>query len=207
MAVRLVRNIGIQTLDLAINNFAVAVGPMSTSTSTPFSVRLLRNARTTSFQSLLPAATRNADDDIQVPSVTGGDLAFLGKDLLVDRLNDVHGSIWMAGRPMPPRHIGHQIVLSREVVATEDMGLHLVWKAKRIFIKPLPKYLLDEGFWKQHLLQNLQRPQNNAKKLRIVQGAFFCRIVPSCRMRATSIWLRLWDCCLKESNGSNGGRG
>jgi hypothetical protein len=164
MAVRLVRNIGIQTLDLAINNFAVAVGPMSTSTSTPFSVRLLRNARTTSFQSLLPAATRNADDDIQVPSVTGGDLAFLGKDLLVDRLNDVHGSIWMAGRPMPPRHIGHQIVLSREVVATEDMGLHLVWKAKRIFIKPLPKYLLDEGFWKQHLLQNLQDGAEAAKQ-------------------------------------------
>lgn len=90
----------------------------------------------------------------------------------MDRLNDVHGFLWMAGRPMPARHIGYQIVLSREVVVVENMDLHLVWKAKRIFIKPLPKYLLEEEFWKQHLIQCSQDDAKvGAQRERVAQCA------------------------------------
>lgn len=120
----------------------------------PFSVNLLKRAQGASVSSLLPAASRNnKDDNIEIPSVENGALFFLSRDLLVTRLNDVHESLWMAGRPMPPRHLGYQILLSREVVVTEDISLHLVWQGKRIFIKPLPTYLLDERLWKQCLGQ------------------------------------------------------
>ncbi|KAM0690641.1 hypothetical protein Q7P36_009409 [Cladosporium allicinum] len=127
---------------------------MSTPGATPFSIKLPKNKQSASALSLLPATTRTAHNDIQVPFVTDGALVFLGRDLLVDRLNDVHSSLWMAGRPMPPRHLGHQVVLSRELVVTEDMGLHLVWEIKRMFIKPLPRYLLDEGFWSRYLVDD-----------------------------------------------------
>ncbi|KAM0690644.1 hypothetical protein Q7P36_009412 [Cladosporium allicinum] len=137
---------------------------MSTSPAAPFSVKLLGSAQDATMIDLLPAATRTADDDIQVPSVTDGALAFLSKDLFVNRLNDVHNSLWIAGRPMPPRHIGHQIVLSREVIVTEDVELHLVWRAKRIYIKPLPKYTLDEKFWRLYLAENRQDSAETAEQ-------------------------------------------
>jgi hypothetical protein len=73
---------------------------------------------------------------------------------------------------MPPRHIGHQIVLSREVIVTEDIGLHLVWRAKRIYIKPLPAYILDEKFWQLYLAENKQDdPEAAEKRQKIAQCA------------------------------------
>jgi hypothetical protein len=40
----------------------------------------------------------------------------------------------------------------REIVVTEDPRLHLVWIYDRVFIKPLPKYLLSHDFWQIYLL-------------------------------------------------------
>ncbi|OAG35260.1 hypothetical protein AYO21_10531 [Fonsecaea monophora] len=40
-----------------------------------------------------------------------------------------------------------QNVLGREIVVTEDPRLHLLWINNRIFIKPLPPYLLSHSFW------------------------------------------------------------
>ncbi|MCJ1240278.1 hypothetical protein MMC14_008278, partial [Varicellaria rhodocarpa] len=46
----------------------------------------------------------------------------------------------------------HQRVKGREVIITEDPRLHLVWIYDRIFIKPLPRYLLSNAFWRVYLL-------------------------------------------------------
>ena len=40
-----------------------------------------------------------------------------------------------------------QKVKGREITVTEDPRLHLVWIYDRVFIKPLPKYLLSYTFW------------------------------------------------------------
>lgn len=161
-----------QLRDQRIHFEPLAAGVMSTTSCPPFGVRLLGNTRNVPHESLLPAATRTSTDDIRIPTVTLGDLGFLSKELLVDRLNDVHGFLWMAGRPMPARHLGHQILLSREVVVVENMDLHLVWKAKRIFIKPLPRYLLEEEFWEQHLIPCSQDDAMvGAQRQRIAQCA------------------------------------
>jgi hypothetical protein len=48
---------------------------------------------------------------------------------------------------MPPRPLHYQCAASREIVISEQMDLHLVWERQRIYIKPLPRYLLDHAFW------------------------------------------------------------
>jgi hypothetical protein len=47
-----------------------------------------------------------------------------------------------------------QKVKGREIVVTEDPRLHLVWINNRIFIKPLPSYLLSYQFWDRYLLSS-----------------------------------------------------
>jgi hypothetical protein len=98
---------------------------------------------------LLPATFRTSDDDIAVPS---GTLKVLEKELLVDRLNKIHSWLWMVGRPMPPRAIHYQRFLSREIVITEQMDLHLLWSGKRLFLKPIPRFLFSPEFWTRNLL-------------------------------------------------------
>lgn len=49
---------------------------------------------------------------------------------------------------MPPRPLHQQQhLLNRQIVITEKLDLHLVWTTDRIFIKPLPRFILDPRFW------------------------------------------------------------
>ncbi|KAI1211485.1 uncharacterized protein F4807DRAFT_417814 [Annulohypoxylon truncatum] len=41
--------------------------------------------------------------------------------------------------------------MNRAVVVTERADEHLVWHEHRIFVKPLPAFLLSHGFWTAHL--------------------------------------------------------
>jgi hypothetical protein len=79
-------------------------------------------------------------------------LEFLEHDLKVSRLNRMHQYLWLAGRPMPPRPLHQQKMLSRQVIITEKADLHLVWSAAGIFVKPLPRYLLNSQFWQDYLI-------------------------------------------------------
>ena len=44
-----------------------------------------------------------------------------------------------------------QKVKGRRIIVTEDPRLHLVWIYDRVFIKPLPRYLLSYVFWSEYL--------------------------------------------------------
>ncbi|KAI9720940.1 MAG: hypothetical protein M1828_005510 [Chrysothrix sp. TS-e1954] len=101
---------------------------------------------------LLPATYRGGffNDRVMVASPS---LACLEADLLVEKLNALHSSLWYVGRPMPPRPLHHQEVIRRRIVITEQMALHLVWtRQHRIFLKPVPRYLLSLEFWTRHIL-------------------------------------------------------
>ncbi|RMZ85743.1 hypothetical protein DV737_g410, partial [Chaetothyriales sp. CBS 132003] len=76
---------------------------------------------------------------------------FLLSEFSVKRLNDVFEYLFLAGLPVPPRPLHHQLVLQREIVITEKMDMHLVWTSGRIFLKPIPRYLLSTTFWNSHL--------------------------------------------------------
>ncbi|KAH8164619.1 hypothetical protein CIB48_g3611 [Xylaria polymorpha] len=118
----------------------------------PFSTQVLGEpAEQQDFASHLPASHRTKRDHIITPQA---DANFLGSELLVDRINSVQDWLWMCGRPMPPRPLHYQVVISREITITETPELHLLWSNHRIFLKPLPSWLLDPAFWKSHLLQD-----------------------------------------------------
>jgi hypothetical protein len=101
------------------------------------------------FDYLLPAAHR-LDDFMEIP--TYDDIASFEPELGLDRLNNVHGLLWLAGRPMPPRPLHYQLVASREIFISEKMDMHLLWERNRIYLKPIPRYLLDHKFWAEFLI-------------------------------------------------------
>ncbi|KAI0193978.1 hypothetical protein EV127DRAFT_384101 [Xylaria flabelliformis] len=118
----------------------------------PFSTQVLgKPQEQQDFTSHLPASHRTKQDHIITPQI---DANFLGGELLVNRINSVQDWLWICGRPMPPRPLHHQVLVSREITVTESPELHLLWSNHRIFLKPLPSWLLDPGFWKSHILQD-----------------------------------------------------
>jgi hypothetical protein len=79
---------------------------------------------------------------------------FLIKEFWAHDLEAMAPRLWVmstqSSANINPLH--QQRVQGREIVVTEDPRLHLVWIHDRIFIKPLPRYLLSHAFWDQFLL-------------------------------------------------------
>ncbi|KAI1076061.1 hypothetical protein F5B20DRAFT_339988 [Whalleya microplaca] len=121
----------------------------------PFTTRALHSSRDADkpldFLALLPASHRTKRDDIVVPRLES---EFLVRELLVKRLNDIQDWLWVCGRPMPPRPLHHQALIAREITITENPELHLVWSKNRIFLKPIPPYLLEPDFWAAHIIHD-----------------------------------------------------
>ncbi|KAK1634575.1 hypothetical protein BDP81DRAFT_482392 [Colletotrichum phormii] len=135
-------------------------GEFHLSEGIPGSVTALQQHRSavrlgkTDLPSLLPASRRTEDDDLECLAATHqptGILEWVNEELNVDRLKDIHDWLWIVGRPMPPRSLHYQRLLNREVIIMEKLDMHLVWINGRIFIKPLPRYLLEQSFWGKYL--------------------------------------------------------
>lgn len=79
---------------------------------------------------------------------------FLTKEFWAQDLENISHKLWMMTTPsssnINPLH--RQLVKGREIVVTEEPGLHLVWIHDRIFIKPIPTYLMSHVFWTAFLL-------------------------------------------------------
>jgi hypothetical protein len=72
----------------------------------------------------LPAVVFTQDHFLVSPIL---DEEFLEDDLSVKRIEDIAPHLWMVGRPYLPRPLNLQRILKREIVATTDASLHLVW--------------------------------------------------------------------------------
>lgn len=105
------------------------------------------------------------------PRISLGD-SHLGKHLLAefqpDKLNKIAPYLFLVAK-QDSTHISsltHQVVRGRQIIITEDPGLHLVWIDNRVFVKPLPRYLLSWGFWQQYLLSSASPiPENDRMKI------------------------------------------
>ncbi|KAI1140022.1 hypothetical protein F5Y05DRAFT_303946 [Hypoxylon sp. FL0543] len=96
-----------------------------------------------------PAAIRAASATLVLPSQ---DLAtYLANELGTRRLSRLHRYLWLAGLPVPARPLHRQRLMNRAVVVTERADEHLVWHENRVFVKPLPAFLLSHDFWEAHL--------------------------------------------------------
>ncbi|KAF2019801.1 hypothetical protein BU24DRAFT_431467 [Aaosphaeria arxii CBS 175.79] len=94
---------------------------------------------------LLPTTYRNRQHMVRL--VKADVQAFLEFELDVTRLNVIHDWLWLVGLPTSPRALHYQRLKKREIVVTEQLDLHLVWRPTRILIKPLPRFLLCPQFW------------------------------------------------------------
>ncbi|KAL9062254.1 MAG: hypothetical protein Q9161_009830 [Pseudevernia consocians] len=101
------------------------------------------------FLSMIPASYRTKTDDLVPPRLD--DVSWIENELNVERLHRIKRWFWMVGRPTPPRPLHHQVLLGREIFVTEQMDMHLVWTAGRMFLKPLPRFLLEPHFWTRFL--------------------------------------------------------
>ena len=130
----------------------------------PFTQQLLRYAANADrsplsdaeqLQSTLLACYRGRDSglfesDLLKPSLE--DDSFLDEELDLQRLTCVLCWIFTAGLPLPPAPLHHQIrVLNRRICLLYRMDMHLIWSKNRIFVKPMPRFLLDPRFRKEHL--------------------------------------------------------
>ncbi|KAL6850687.1 hypothetical protein ACO1O0_007811 [Amphichorda felina] len=74
---------------------------------------------------------------------------FLRKEFWAEDLHRIADRLWWMSKQdsssISPIH--RQTVKRRTIIITEDPKLHLVWIHDRIFIKPLPKYILSHYFW------------------------------------------------------------
>ena len=82
---------------------------------------------------------------------------FLEQELWSGNLETMAPRLWImatfSGANINPLH--RQRVKGREIVVTEEPRLHLAWIHIRIFVKPLPRYLLSHAFLKTFLEEGL----------------------------------------------------
>ncbi|KAI1104920.1 hypothetical protein F4804DRAFT_305456 [Jackrogersella minutella] len=96
----------------------------------------------------------------------------LQEELMTERLNELASHFWLMTTQSSKniRPLTEQLVQGRAVTLTEMPGLHLVWINNRVFVKPLPKYLLSHVFWKHYLLSD-DSPIEQGSRRELLQAA------------------------------------
>ncbi|PGH14458.1 hypothetical protein AJ80_05903 [Polytolypa hystricis UAMH7299] len=83
-------------------------------------------------------------------------VSYLESEMLTPRLNKLSPHLWLVATQrsshIPTLH--NQIVRGRNIIITENPELHLVWFENRVFIKPIPQYLLSRAFWEYLIHQS-----------------------------------------------------
>ncbi|CAJ2508647.1 Uu.00g136730.m01.CDS01 [Anthostomella pinea] len=78
---------------------------------------------------------------------------FLDQEFCSKDLNQMANRLWWMSKQdsanISPLH--RQLVKQRAVIVTEDPKLHLIWIHNRIFIKPLPRYIVSYAFWQDYM--------------------------------------------------------
>ena len=103
------------------------------------------------FLDQLPASFLRGND-VQAPQSSDADARLiLEQELDLSRLHSILRFLWLTGRPVPPRPLHYQVLLQRDIAVSERIDTHLVWGQGRVFLKPIPRFLLNPRFWRRHL--------------------------------------------------------
>jgi len=112
-----------------------------------------------SAQRAKPGLTRLSLHYYELPRTRNGGVilpqtdldAFVKNELDVSRLDEIENCLWLAGRLQNIRPLHRQQLLGRKILVSEQADLHLLWQDDKIFIKPLPAWLLDRDFFQNHV--------------------------------------------------------
>ncbi|KAI5468001.1 hypothetical protein BGZ63DRAFT_344806 [Mariannaea sp. PMI_226] len=119
--------------------------------SVPFHSDILTNhdGSNAGLSDQFPASFR-VDDDLYAPHDIP-DFKFIEAELDPKQLHEIAHHLWLAGRPVPPRPLHQQMLLGRDIIVSERIDIHCVWGQGRIYLKPIPRFLLNRAFWQQQL--------------------------------------------------------
>ena len=80
----------------------------------------------------------------------------LEREFLTPDLNTLAPHLWLVAT-QSSSHINalhEQVLKGCNIVITEDPELHLTWADNRVFVKPVPPYMLSNAFWTTHLVSS-----------------------------------------------------
>jgi hypothetical protein len=94
---------------------------------------------------------------------------FLIREFCHQDVDSIASRLWWMSKQdkknISPLH--RQIVKGRQIILAEESKLHLVWIDDRIYIKPLPEFLLSYAFWETYLstgMDGMQQRQDRVRK-------------------------------------------
>ncbi|KAK4233242.1 hypothetical protein C8A03DRAFT_39064 [Achaetomium macrosporum] len=78
--------------------------------------------------------------------------AFLRRELSLGALANMLNHLWFAGAKRPATPLHFHVAMGREITVADRMDLHLLWANEgRLFVKPVPRFLLDPVFCQRSL--------------------------------------------------------
>jgi hypothetical protein len=78
--------------------------------------------------------------------------AFLQRELSLGRLTGLLKHLWFAGAERPAMPLHAHVAMGREIVVLDRMDMHLLWANDgRLFVKPIPRFLLSPDFCQSNL--------------------------------------------------------
>ncbi|KAK3363904.1 hypothetical protein B0T25DRAFT_576367 [Lasiosphaeria hispida] len=73
--------------------------------------------------------------------------AFLRRELSLGGLAHMLKHLWFAGAELPATLLQVHVAMGRDITIADQMDLHLLWANNgRLFVKPVPRFLLDPAF-------------------------------------------------------------
>lgn len=84
--------------------------------------------------------------------------SFLQAELSTRRLSELYKILFLTSKPRNISPLHHQAVKGRKILITEQPDLHLITYPGRIFIKPLPLWLISYSFYEEYLAR--PRPED-----------------------------------------------
>ncbi|RDW56495.1 hypothetical protein BP5796_13136 [Coleophoma crateriformis] len=93
--------------------------------------------------------------------------AFLARELHTPLLDNLYRRLWLVGRRDGGNidSLHRQKNKGRHIVPTEDPKLHPVWHHDKIYIKPIPRCLLNRTFWTDYLCRSSTNQTTPPSKL------------------------------------------
>ncbi|KAK7971457.1 hypothetical protein PG989_016473 [Apiospora arundinis] len=93
---------------------------------------------------------------------------FLNEEFCSNDLDKMADKLWWMAKQdsasISPLH--RQRVKRRAIIVTENPKLHLVWIHDRVFVKPLPRYILSHAFWQCFLSRDSSRDKQHHHRVR-----------------------------------------
>lgn len=89
----------------------------------------------------------------------------LSNELATPLLDELCPKLWLVAKKSWSHIDGlhTQKVKGRSIIPTEDPRLHLIWTPDKIYVKPVPLFLLNHDFWVRYLQPPRQASLENAQ--------------------------------------------